>query len=374
MFEHSLSWSQFFSIGVDSQTLPPATPRAPFSPVGIMAGVSEERDMHVERGSLFPGSRPDQKALEKEEQMTTPLVSRAIKLGSFALVLVGLLTVGSLANAQHDKNQKPGNQPSAPAPHASAPAPRPTAPTPRPPAPVSRPSTPVSRPPTAGPTSGGTHNAGGFNTGGAATHGPTTGGATTHGPTTGGATMGAPRTNNWRGYHARTNDRWDCHAWTNAGGATTHRTNDRRRQPPHAWTDDGRGQPRIDRRPAGLPRMDRRPAGQPTLDRRPAGGTHEPPTGGESRTEPDGPRMGRRPAGPCHARTNDGRVQRGWAEYRGHERWRRRIPSDQLQRRTSNHNAQSGDWNAAVEREQREYSEEWQRDSHQAERQGERCA
>lgn len=78
--------------------------------------------------------------------------SRAMKYGSFALILAGFVGSCAMANANDKKNEEshPAAKPAAAAPHPSAPAAKSSAPAPRPapsaPVPVSRPSTPLVAP------------------------------------------------------------------------------------------------------------------------------------------------------------------------------------------------------------------------------------
>ncbi len=111
--------------------------------------------------------------------MTTQSIRKAVRYGSTAVILAGLLGAAGLAGVAAD-NKKPAAKAPAPAPKAAPKAP-------------ARSSGGSGGATTHGPTTGGatTH---GPTTGGATTHGPTTGGATTHGPTTGGATTHGPTT------------------------------------------------------------------------------------------------------------------------------------------------------------------------------------
>jgi len=96
---------------------------------------------------------------------------KAMRNGSAALILAGLLGAASLASATGNTNK--------PAPAAPKPAAKPSG--------GGASHGPSGGGASHGPTTGGASH--GPTTGGATTHGPTTGGATTHGPTTGGATM-----------------------------------------------------------------------------------------------------------------------------------------------------------------------------------------
>ena len=128
--------------------------------------------------------------------MTMQFLPKAMKYGSAAMILAGLLGAASLASAAADTKK--------PAPAAPKPAARPSG-----------------GGASHGPTTGGatTH---GPTTGGATTHGPTTGGATTHGPTTGGATTHGPTTGGaTMQTHGPTTGGATTHGPT-TGGATTH--------------------------------------------------------------------------------------------------------------------------------------------------------
>ncbi len=138
------------------------------------------------------------------------LFLKALRNGSAALILAGLLGTASLASAAANTN-KP-----APAPR-QAPAARPAAR----PAGGGASHGPTGGGASHGPTTGGasTH---GPTTGGASTHGPTTGGATTHGPTTGGATTHGPTTGGATTHGPTTGGATTQTHGPTTGGATTH--------------------------------------------------------------------------------------------------------------------------------------------------------
>ena len=113
-----------------------------------------------------------------------------MRYGSAALILAGLLSMGSLASAAGSTKPSP---------------PKTSSPRPAAPRTGSRPGGGFGGGASHGPTTGGAMTHGpttgggstqthGPTTGGAMTHGPTTGGATTHGPTTGGAMTHGPTT------------------------------------------------------------------------------------------------------------------------------------------------------------------------------------
>ncbi|MGD0901296.1 MAG: hypothetical protein ABR924_00015 [Terracidiphilus sp.] len=144
--------------------------------------------------------------------MTMQFLPRAMRIGSAAMILAGLLGAASLASAAIDA-KKPA--PAAPKPAAKAPAPaRPSG------GGASHTTTGASHTTTTTThtTTTTTHSA--TTTGGATTHGPTTGGATTHGPTTGGATTHGPTTGGAATTHGPTTAGAATHGPTNAGAAS----------------------------------------------------------------------------------------------------------------------------------------------------------
>ena len=114
--------------------------------------------------------------------MTMRMLRSAVRYGSAALILAGLLGAASLAGAAEDKKPAPA-------------APKPAAKTP------SKPAGGAAGGAAHGPTTGGASH--GPTTGGATTHGPTANGTGSHGPTTGGATTHGP-TANGAGSHGPT--------------------------------------------------------------------------------------------------------------------------------------------------------------------------
>jgi len=142
---------------------------------------------------------------------------KAMRNGSAALILAGLLGAASLASAAID-TKKPA--PAAPKPAAKAPA--------KPAGGASHTTTTTTHTTTTTTHGATTTTHGATTTGGATTHGPTTGGATTHGPTTGGAshttTVGASHTTSTTMHTTSTTTHSTIHSGPAPRGSNEHVT------------------------------------------------------------------------------------------------------------------------------------------------------